>query len=771
MRILFFLTLILLTSELHAYERYNFISENKGLEKKISLAFQNKKVSSPDQIREEISNYLKSNGYFTTNLKISGNNVQLRNASSWQFFFTGNDSFSRYNLRRILENSSYSQIDNAFLKETRQNITKAYLASGFHFVQVEANLVNTTKPFIKRIFFKIKEGKKVKINQVKLRGNYFPFKEKEIYQKIFNYSPEPTAKNIFNLNSIESGVTSLKNDLNNLGYFSAKVSIVEMDFNQAQDKVDIMIYVDVGSPTLVQKVTFKGNEKSSSFWLSEILNLKKGDVLNLYKLEEGLDLIEEYYLERGFLKIKVEKDDILRYSEDLKRVEISVPIDEGPQVLVSNITIKGSQKTKDFIILREITFKEGEVLTAGKMQASISNLTNLGYFSNININVLFKKSSQQGTPVEIIINERKSGSIILGLGMSNELNLTFKTFAGLDYKNIAGTGRAFSTKAELRKSISINYLENRIFFSYLEPYIFNTSTKARLNLSRSDEIWDVSDEKNEIATVIQSNRLDLILEKKLSPAITLYFAPLSLDIRKEEVINAAADSIKEFIGSFGPTLEIDYRNHQFLPSKGSFTRLQLEYASPFLGSKTKNSGGDDYDLEYLSFQGTYTYYKPLSKKFYWAQSARVGYIQNYPEATRAAPFPKSRAFFLGGASTIRGFDPSDPYERIPSDDALGLDARNRILNIPAYSYFYLLKSELRFPASPGSSWWWAFFYDGGGVQIGKSDYHLDPWRHSVGVGLRFHTPVGPLLNLEIAYKLDRKPQEAALGFHLSVSSF
>ncbi len=79
----------------------------------------------------------------------------------------------------------------------------------------------------------------------------------------------------------------------------------------------------------------------------------------------------------------------------------------------------------------------------------------------------------------------------------------------------------------------------------------------------------------------------------------------------------------------------------------------------------------------------------------------------------------------------------------------------------------LFKSEVRFPlwGNIGGS----VFYDGGLVKISQLTFE-DNYRDAVGFGLRYITPVGPV-NAEIGFKLDKKPYEDPVRFHLSVGSF
>ncbi|MEK6628703.1 MAG: BamA/TamA family outer membrane protein, partial [Bdellovibrionota bacterium] len=210
------------------------------------------------------------------------------------------------------------------------------------------------------------------------------------------------------------------------------------------------------------------------------------------------------------------------------------------------------------------------------------------------------------------------------------------------------------------------------------------------------------------------------------------------------------------IGSFGPTLDLDYRDNLFNPTKGSFSRFAIEYAAESLG----NNNVDDF----YRATGQTTHYFPFKNaKVVFVQSIRAGYIKNIDNRKEGVPFDK-RGFTLGGRTTIRGFESS---EFIPTTGVNG--------NIPASfrlntsSSYELFKSELRFPINDEYNLAGAIFYDGGRVLIEGIQF-ADNWRDAAGIGIRYNTPVGPL-NLEYAHKLDKKAGESDGAFHLSVGIF
>lgn len=777
-KLLFFVFSFCVTSA-HADSVYKINTKNSFLAKELSK-YLNTKLSE-DEVISQIKDHLKTQGYYTAKLNLQKNVIHIEKAVQWQFLFTGQSFFTKYYLKKlILENFSPSSLS-SFQNEAIGRINTAYKAEGFHFITTKSHLIKTKSKFKKRIAFKIKEGNLIKVRKFKFSGEHTGFSNKKLKQLIKRYSGIPISNGFYSQTHLQNGLSSLKNDLVNLGFFKAEVILNGTYFKDKS--VDLDIFVQTNRPTKVKSVNFSGSLTTSTAWLATLLGLSKGDQLNLYQLETGLELIEDYYLQRGFLRVQINKDDVLKYSKSLNKAEIDIFIQENEQVIVSDIQIYGNKKTKDYVVLNELSFKSGEVLTLDKIKKSVSNLQKLGLFSDLSITPFFKQKTKNGYPIKVSIKERKPGSFIAGFGLNTELRLTAKTFLGLSYKNLYGTARSIGGKLELKRNLrEINFLENRLFITYKEPYLFSKDWTGLINISRNDEIWNHDSEKNE-TTLITSNRLDFILERELTNHTKLILSPFSLDFRKESELNKKFDEIREVINTIRPSLEIDYRDHPYLPTNGSFSRLQLEYSSSLFGSKTKFSDkGQNYefDLNFIKFNASHTFYKRLNPRLIFAQSFRAGYLRNFVsnKSTEYFPFPKSRAFFLGGATTIRGFDPSRGNERIPSDTSLksaieGQTIGGGLLNIASSSHYYLTKSELRFPLSKQSSWWGAVFYDAGSVQIQSISPTLDPWRHSVGVGLRYNTPLGPLLNLELAYKLDRNTEfdESAVQVHLSVSSF
>ncbi len=781
---LIFLSTFIATS---SFAKMKVISSNSELNSSVYNKFKSTKKNSAE-LQADIRRYLNNHSFYSASVSInSTDDILISRAFKWEVFFENNTNLTDYELRELLRDKDFQGDPKRFLDEVKLLLTSEYKKRGFHFIKIKAEKKELTTSDNKRAIFYIDEKSRVKIDKIRFTRTDKKFTNKKLKKLLIEYSGSPINKGFFSLSSIRSGLQSLKNDFNNLGYFRSNFSINQVKFNTEQNKATIIIDSEINKPTLISKIRFNGNKEVSSFWLNILIGLRKSEPINLYDLEKGLETIKNYYSQRGFLEADIEEDDILLYDSDLRSVVISIDIKENEQILVSNIKIKGLEKTRKYVVEKELDFKNGEVLTQSKLQNSSQNLRSLGVFTKVNIDTTKKSGDKKGRTILVDLSEKKPGVFTTGVGISNERDLTYKIYAGLGYRNLHGKARSVSSRAEFRlNNEEPDYLENRLLFSFLEPYFLNSKTKARINLSGTNEIWDVKKDLNEV-TIVKSLNFSTALERNISKHFKASWSVLDVDRRDISEREGGFKEVEEFIISTGPKIELDYRNNPFLPSKGSFSKFSFDYGG--FGSTLKNDGNTN-DVEFIRLNALHTFYKEINPKLIFAQSFQGGYLRNIGDG---AFFPKSRAFFLGGALSIRGFDPSRDRERIPNDNQLIVSNNGRVqggglLELREDSYYYLTKSELRFPLFEKSNIWGAIFYDAGAVRIPEIERdftdlkmdsattgvteEIDKWRHTIGVGIRWNTPIGPL-NLEVGYKLDRKrdQKENAFRFHISVGSF
>lgn len=679
----------------------------------------------------------------------------LDRTEQYTITFEGNYSYPTSRLLSELEFSSLSSASPNILAELTNKIKEFYWKKGYARMEIKGEEKISISNVKSTLFFHINEGNPVKIDKIDLQGSYS--QPEKFYQKFLkDHSGETVSDGYFHRNDFENGLKNLIIELQNSGYLKAKLISSRYLYNKNKDKMTILVNLDEGPLTKVDTITYRGVKNLNQEELSEILDIQKGEALKLGLLETGLQNIKTYAQEKGYLEFRIlnEKDNLVKYNDDNTLATIDLLIEEGPQIRVGTIIIDGNTLTKDYVLHKEIDFKVGDVLTPNKIEESTRRLQKLGLFNSVEIKTLEQRTQIADRTIILKVSERPPGLFNFGAGVTNERQLTLRGFTGIAYRNIQGTGRGVSTRAELNYNVAdIKFPELKITAGYLEPYLLDSRTKGRINFTRATQVVDY-----DARTASDTYQMDLLLEQNITSHILFTYDLWNIaHVRDFNIDTNKGTEID--LGSTGPALEIDYRDHPFNPTKGTFTRMQVEYSHPLLG----NTGS----IEYLKSTASFTHYLPISppNPLVFASSIRVGDLLSINKED-GVPYDK-KGFFLGGLSTIRGYE-AGTRERFPNNADLLIPIEETYL-LKSRSQFYLIKSELRFPiwGSIGG----ALFYDGGLVKVDDIKFE-DPYRDSAGIGIRYATPVGPL-NIEIAKKLDynKKRGESEFLYHISFGTF
>lgn len=730
-------------------------------------SFINKKVSNQtyEEIVAKIKDTLIKNRYYQTQLtepqvKFNESKTEislqfkLNGENQFQIYFENNWAFSEFDLLDELKLENVVSNEASFTSELSLRLKSFYLSRGYARVSIEAREVVGDHQFSRNLYFKIAEGSIIRIAQIDIRGVFS--QNKSVYTDlIYTHSNPVFQKKIYNKDGFESGLKNMVVDLQNQGFIQAKINSTRVQYNEEKTKATLIVNLDEGPLTSISDILFVGAAQHNVNEIVEFLTLKKGSPLRLKDIESSLAMVKEFYQDQGYIEASIEneKEGLIQFSEDRQSAQITFKIYEGPKVSVNSIVIEGNTFTKSRVILNEIDFKEGDLLTIKKIDDSVAGLQRTGYFSTVEIKTLEEKTAIAQRTVIIRVSERDPGLFNIGVGATNERDFTLRGYTGIGYRNLMGTGRGVSLRLEGNYNVPVvKYLEHKITLSYLEPYIWNDRIRGKVNLTRSKTVTDYS---NRLVTEL--NQISYALEREFGKHILGIYEVWNLSTLKDfDIDNVKSDYVQE-IATTGPVIEVDYRDNPFNPTRGTFTRANLEYSTPRIRSSRT--------IEYWKGEASFTHYQFVAPgPWVWANRFRYGYLENLSrEADGGVPYDK-KGFILGGRTTVRGFTPSsnDYFPKLGS-----VDDPTKKYFLTTHANQYLVKSELRFPI--WDSFGGAVFYDGGSVEVHGLQFD-DYYRDSIGLSLRYNTPFGPI-NLEYGWKLDRKQNEDDGAFYFSIGTF
>ena len=240
---------------------------------------------------------------------------------------------------------------------------------------------------------------------------------------------------------------------------------------KASNETDVTITVKVveGRRVRIGEVTLAGNKHFSEVEIRDQLNLRQGKLFTTVSLEQGLERLQTLYSEYGYPKIEIAPENF-QFSAETGTVDFHLNIREGAQIQVGEVKVSGLKKTKTDVVLREIPVKPNQRFDQRDIDASYRRLRNLGYFYQINPNVLEAGATEDKINFHAHVTEAKTGRLSGVIGYAppdSEVDAAPQLTGVLEARetNLLGTGRQvnFYWKSGLLKIFRLGYAEPWIF--------------------------------------------------------------------------------------------------------------------------------------------------------------------------------------------------------------------------------------------------------------------------------------------------------------------
>ena len=228
-------------------------------------------------------------------------------------YFIGNKYFSESQLLNVVTSSedswwkffSTSALSEQRIEYDKQLLKDFYKSKSFYDVQIESAFANVDKNNNFTLTFSINSGKKYKFGNYDLKVSGLTLKEEDINEikKISNKFLKNEFYSSLIINKLNKQVTDI---LETKKYGNFEINI--QDVKVADDKIDVIIQLNEGPKSLVNKINIQGNSITEEKVIRDNLNISEGDQLNLSKVKKSVDNIKSKQL---FSKVdyKIEDSD------------------------------------------------------------------------------------------------------------------------------------------------------------------------------------------------------------------------------------------------------------------------------------------------------------------------------------------------------------------------------------------------------------------------------------------------------------------------------
>jgi len=647
--------------------------------------------------------------------------------------FTGNDQVETRDLRDAISLKRGSTFKEHLVQDTIEKIKAVYQEKGYFFAEVDVRTAPAREGIV-NVSIRIKEGEKVSIEKIRFVGN------KRIDSDDLKDVMETQEKTLISFLD-ESGIYKkdiLKLDLLRLeayyqdhGFVKVRVLDPKIDINRREKAIYITIPIQEGPQFKVGTIKIKGDDTYTEEELLSAMKLKPGDIYDISKLRKDVITITDLYSARGYAYADV--NPATEIHDDTRRVDLEIRVDRGRKVYVGKINVAGNIKTRDNVIRREFRLQEGQLFDSSALKRTKQRLTNLQFFEDVKIDT---RRGDQPDQIDIntTVTERPTGSLSLGAGFSSVDNFIFN--ASITQDNLFGRGQRLNFSTDLssrRTNFNLNFTD---------PRIFDTNISLGIDAFNRRSIFFSFDSENTGG--------GLRLGKSIGEYNWVGLGYRYEQVNVTNVVDPNAGVANQSVSTSRvfPTFIRDTRNNFLNPSTGMRHVLRFEVAGGGLG------GSSDFTKSGYEV----SFYQPLIEKLVFAAHGEV----NYGNGFNGKELPVFERFFMGGASSLRGFT----IRQVGPKDRFG--------NPVGGDQSLLFNFELQYPLT--NEFRVFTFYDRGNVYGSGADISstaevidLTKMRQSVGAGVRFLSPFGPI-GVAYGFKLDKRAGESDAEFHFSAGS-
>jgi len=656
---------------------------------------------------------------------------------------TGNDAFWTRTLRGDMVIYEDGNVNDFGIRRSIRNIETRYREAGYPDARVnrideileenggEENGGEENGRAVRRIELAIDEGPRHIVDNISISGNENVSTDR-IKDQMLTAPPGFFYAGQFVSRTLDEDVAAIRSLYRQRGYMSALVS-AEIETRSGEDEktrlVDVRIDIQEGPRTIISDIKIENLAALDEQEAMEALSVTPDSPYRDHRVQDSRATLAARISEKGHPHVRIDTEKAL--SPDETSAELIFQVNEGPYAEMGETFFTGNFHTRERTLKRRLTVERGEPFSLAEMLASQRNIRN--------VNAL------ETARFQAIGLEEKADRVTL-LGSVHEKKPYFLEFAtGYDTSRLqyikggVGTINLLGRNKELRTAGEISMIGYRGEIGYTEPNLFNTRIVADATIYK---------EKTEE------------LNKNFGVRRTGWSLNFSRWLTTD--INASLGFIYDYREQYrtddtpiAPEDRDQYRSRTVVVATPGIAYNSTDsFVRPTRGIRASTSvdisHGIDNDLDnFFKYRLNARYYYTPARRLTFAFMGNAGYIDPYGDKDA---IPEDQLFFLGGTTNVRGF--SENKLRVDEDqDPVG--GRTSIMGSIEARYDLWRNFEI------------ALFYDTGTIRDTLRGDGSDEWRDSAGVGLRYHTAIGPI-GLSHGWKLDREDWESPGAYHFTI---
>ncbi len=617
-------------------------------------------------------------------------------------------------------------------------------------------------------------------------------KTRDILDPYFRFKMFSSAK--FNEKKYGEDKEKVLDYMNSQGYRDAVIT-GDTAIYDPKGNINVFLKVNEGHKYYFGDIAWRGNTKYTDSILNSLLAIKKGDVYNLELLNkrlgkqismEGGD-VQSLYMDDGYLFFRIDPVETAVYNDT---IDFEIRMTEGPQATYGNITISGNDKTKDYVIRRELRTIPGEKFSRQDIIRTQRELGQLGFINAEKINPNVVPNADNGTvDINWEIEEKSADQLELsagfggGIGLTGTLGVTFNNFS---IKNITKKSTWDPLPSGDGQKLSIRFQSNGKAYSsynasFTEPWLggkkrnsFTVGFSSTKFANAYDPYYGTYCKSCGDTSYVKTSNIYVSLGKQLKWPDDYFNLIYSVNFQQYKLRNYSnifqgLSNGKSTLASLKLALVRNSAGpNPIFPTGGSNFMLSGQFTLPYSLLGITDGTENQYKLpEFHKWRFNGEWYVPIgrargaekNKQFILKAAAKYGFIGRYSSDREVSPFER---FQVGDAGLSNSYALLG-YDIIAHRGYPVYSNSNPKINpdgVTPSQYFTIFNKytlELRYPFSTSASstiYGLAFFEAANGWYNFK-EYNPFKLRRSAGVGMRFFLPMFGLLGFDYGVGFDR----------------
>ncbi len=608
--------------------------------------------------------------------------------------------------------------DKAQLDRAEQELKRQYINRSLYAAQVvttvtpiERNRVNLT--------FTVTEGEPAKISDIHIVGNKV-FSESTL-RGLFDldtggYMSWYTKSNQYSRAKLNADIETLRSYYLTRGYLEFKVESTQVAIAPNKTDIGITINVTEGERFVVSSIKLAGNYLGKDDEFKTLVAIRPGQAYNADEVAKTTKAFTDYFGNFGYAFARVEAVPVIDRATN--QVSLTLQANPSRRAYVRKINVAGNTRTRDVVVRREFRQLESSWYDGDKIRRSRDRVDRLGYFAEVAVETQEVPGAPDQVDLTLNVVEKPTGSLTLGAGFSSSdgLGLSF----GLKQENAFGSGNSLGVQVNTSK------INRVLVFNTTDPYFTPDGVSRTLDVYQKTSSPYEDQDYYKLTTSGGSIRFGV----PFTETDTVFFG-VGIEQTTIKPGTLLPTSYQAYADEYGYTSSAvpltvgwarDSRDSALAPTKGTLQRASAEWS--FAG-----------DAKYVRATYQYQQYVPLSKQYTAAFNGEI----SLGKALGDRSYPVFKNFYGGGLGSVRGFEQGSLGPLDISGTAVG-GTRKVNMNVEVLAPFPGAGNDR-------SLRMYAFLDAGmvGGPDGGLAiNAHANDLRASVGVGLSWISPVGPL---------------------------